>query len=138
VGRRGTGPLGGEESNIRVYRVGAKVCREVAVLRGYLSSVECLAVQDVGRVVVLVEGGGRGGVINAQGDLQAKEETMETGSGEAGGGLWRGGDEIPGSGHQVGGGRNHAVDGYFYFYCSKAICYENSNITCYSQIFLTF
>lgn len=68
MGRRGTWPLGGEESNIRVYRVGAKVCREVAVLRGYLSSVECLAVQDVGRVVVLVEGGGRGGVINAQGD----------------------------------------------------------------------
>ena len=40
-----------------MYRVGAKVCREVAVLRGYLSSVECLAVQDVGRRVVLVGGG---------------------------------------------------------------------------------
>ena len=36
-----------------------KVCREVAVLRGHLSSVKCLAVEEVLERMVMVSEGGR-------------------------------------------------------------------------------
>ena len=38
---------GGEETNIRVYRVGGKVCMEVAVLRGHLSTVSSVKCSTV-------------------------------------------------------------------------------------------
>ena len=49
---------GGEETNIRVYRV-SEDCREVAVLRGHLSSIKCLASIEMGEKMLLISGGGR-------------------------------------------------------------------------------
>ena len=110
---------GGEETNIRVYRVLEKECKEVAVLRGHLSSVKCLAVEGVGERMFLVQWmwEGRGeGVEYGQGrgktSLLRSHDCLggQIARGRNLGCGGRGGDEIPGGGHQVGGGGGHNID----------------------------
>jgi len=50
---------GGEETNIRIYQVNEGLCQEVAILRGHLSSLKCMAVQYNSDHIFLCSGGGR-------------------------------------------------------------------------------